>query len=280
MGSLSTSTTSTSTSDSTTGTSTTGDPSGLVNDGLIVRYFLDEAASGQTPMTALDAAPQPLALPLVYSKMGGDNPVYTEQAGNRGLSWPKIELQGRATIPVDTTKIQARLDGKTTATLEVVVQLEQVSANGSRVSHIGAGSEPGHLTLRSDNIQKAQTYWQGDKLAGAWDVDWIAEGRAVAHVVYDTAQADPAARVRFYLDGQELPDAADAVEHPSQGQTISIPAMSMMKAVHYTLGNRGEDVVRSFKGVLFYAALYDVALSDDAIASNAALLELDDDTQP
>jgi hypothetical protein len=254
---------------------------GLVDDGLLVRYFLDEAASGQAPTMALDAAPQPLALPLVYSKMAGDNPVYVEQSGHRGLSWSKIELHGRATIPVDATKIQARLAGKTTATIEVVVEIDQVTANGSRVSHIGAGAEPGHLTLRSDDINKAQTYWQGDRLAGVWDVDWVAEGRAVVHLVYDTAQADPAARVRFYLDGQELPDAPDPVEHPMPNQTITIPATGlMMKPVHYTLGNRGEDVARSFKGVLFYAALYDVALSDDDIATNAALLEQDDDTPP
>lgn len=264
--------------DTTTGT--TGEPNALADDGLIVRYFLDEAASGQTPTMLVDAAPQPLALPLVYSKMGGNNPVYVEQSGHRGLSWTKIELDGRATLPVDAMKIQARLAGKTTATIEVVVEIDQVSANGSRVSHIGAGSEPGHLTLRSDNINKAQTYWQGDRLAGAWDVDWLAEGRAVAHVVYDTAQADPADRVRFYLDGQQLPDAADTVEHPAQNQTITVPATAMMKPVHFTLGNRGEDGSRSFKGVLFYAALYDVALSDDAIAGNAALLEQDDDTPP
>jgi hypothetical protein len=277
-----TSTTSTSTTDTTDTTSgTTGEPIGLVGDGLIVRYFLDEAASGQTPTMAVDAAPQPLALPLVYSKMGGNNPVYVEQSGQRGLSWTKIELDGRATIPVDTTKIQSRLAGSTTATIEVVVEIDQVSADGSRVSHIGAGSEPGWLTLRSDDIQKAQTYWQGDKLAGAWDVDWVAEGRAVVHLVYDTAQADPAARVRLCLDGQQLPDAADTVEHPTQNQTITIPATGMlMKPVHYTLGNRGEDVMRSFEDALFYAALYDVALSDGDIASNAALLGQDDDAPP
>ena len=33
-----------------------GEPSGLVDGGLIVRYFIDEAASGQTPLHLVDAA--------------------------------------------------------------------------------------------------------------------------------------------------------------------------------------------------------------------------------
>jgi hypothetical protein len=47
--------------------------------------------------------------------------------------------------------------------------------------------------------------------------------------------------------------------------------------VHFTLGNRGVDVDRSFGGVLYYAAIYDLGMPESDIAVNAGLLAADDD---
>lgn len=279
-------TTSTSTSDpststtelsTTTGDDTTGEPPPMLVDvGLVARYFLAEAANGQGPTHALDAAPEPLDLPLVYAAMGGMNPVYVEQDGGRGLRWPAAGLDGRATASVSGTKIQERLDGRTAATIEVVVDIDAVTGMGSRISHIGAGAEPGRLSLRSGNINRLEFYWKDNVLAGVWPVDLDDLGRIVVHLVLDTGQPDPLHRVRLYIDGAAVSDGMDGMlTDPGQNEAIVIPDGN--DQLHYTLGNRGVDSDRSFQGALYYAALYDVALSESQLAHNAELLLVGDD---
>jgi len=256
---------------------TTGAPSGLDDNGLVVRYYLDEADGGQGPKFAEDAAPAPLDLPLVYDE-NGMNPVYAGGLGQRGLSWPAAMLDGRATIPVLGTKVQSQLTGSPTATIEVVLDLNEVTMFGSRIVHIGGGSEPGWLTLRTDSPIKAQTYWQGDVLAGEWDLNWDLVGRVVVHLVYDTTEMDPVDRVRFYVNGVEFVDAAGDAVAPMQDQMIEIPGMNPMnEEVHFTLGNRGVAVQRSFAGALHYVALYDEALSSAQIDKNFLALIASDD---
>ena len=42
-------------------------PTPLVDEGLLVRYFIDEADSGQVPTQLVDSAPSPLPLDLHYT---------------------------------------------------------------------------------------------------------------------------------------------------------------------------------------------------------------------
>ncbi|WAS93188.1 hypothetical protein [Nannocystis punicea] len=262
----------------TTGDETTGPPPPLlIDDGLLVRYFLDEAASGQSPTHALDAAPDPLDLPLVYDGMGGMNPVYVEEAGHRGLRWPMPGLDGRATIAAADTKLQSGLQNRTAATIEIVVEVDAVTDLGSRLTHIGRGIEPGHFTLRSSKIDRLEFYWKGDVLAGVWPVDWNGLGRAVVHVVVDTGQPEPIHRIRLYIDGVVVADGTDiALVPPNQNEAIAIPTDPNIP-LHFTLGNRGVDVDRSFQGTLYYAAIYAAALSETQLAANADILAgLDD----
>jgi hypothetical protein len=262
----------------TTGDETTGPPPPLlVDDGLLARYFLDEAAGGQGPTHALDAAPDPLDLPLVYDGMGGMNPVYVEQAGHRGLRWPTPGLDGRATIAVAGTKLQSGLHNRVAATIELVVEVDAVTDLGSRLTHIGRGIEYGHFTLRSSKIDRLEFYWKGNVLAGVWPVDWSGLGRAVVHVVVDTGQPDPIHRVRLYIGGVAVTGGMDiALVPPNQNEAIAIPTDPNIP-LHFTLGNRGVDVDRSFQGTLYYAAIYAAALSETQLEENAAVLAgLDD----
>ncbi|PCC70150.1 hypothetical protein SAMN02745121_03529 [Nannocystis exedens] len=271
------STSSTTEASTTTGDETTGPPPPmLVDDDLLVRYFLDEAGSGQGPTHALDAAPDPLDLPLVYD-MGAMNPVYAEQGGHRGLRWPMAGLHGRATLPVADTKVQTGLQNRTAATLEVVVDIDAVTLFGSRLLHVGRSLEQGYFTLRSTDIDRLEFYWKGNTLAGVWPVDWAGLGRVVVHVVVDTGQPEPIHRVRLYLDGAAVVDGNDiGLVHPNQNEAIAIPTDPNIP-LYFALGNRGADGDRSFQGTLHYAAIYATALSEPQLQQNAAILAGTDD---
>ena len=275
-----TDTTESGTTDSgTTTTGTTGDPpASLVDDGLIVRYYLDETMDGQISLEAGDDAPQPLHLPFTYIMGGAPNPVYDAVDGNRGLRWPATKLDGRATVPIDGTKVQTRLEMKTTATVELVLMIDNAAPEGSRIVHTGAGNESGWFSVRTSHIHQLDFY-KDNILAGSWSVDWAARGRTIAHVVFDSGQDNEIHRVRLYLDGSAVPDADNKdVVHPLKDAQIAIPTTGMgNKPVHFTLGNRGVDADRSFEGVLFYAAIYDQVLSEPEIANNAAVLAESDD---
>ncbi|MCY1066955.1 hypothetical protein OV090_19445 [Nannocystis sp. RBIL2] len=280
-----TTTTTTSTTDATTelstststGDETTGEPlPPLVDEGLLVRYFLDEAKDGQGPKHALDAAPEPLDLPLVYDK-DAMNPVYAEQDDHRGLRWPMAGLHGRATLPVADTKVQTALQNRTAATLELVVEVDAVSLLGSRLLHVGRSFEMGHLTLRSSALDRLEFYWKGNNLAGVWSLDWSGLGRVVVHLVLDTGQPDPIHRVRLYIDGVAVADGMDfGLTHPNQNEAIAIPTDPNIP-LYFALGNRGADGDRSFQGTLYYAAIYSNALSETQLQQNADILAGNDD---
>ncbi|MFZ6185867.1 hypothetical protein [Nannocystis pusilla] len=261
----------------TTGDETTGEPPPmLVDEGLLVRYFLDEAKDGQGPKLALDAAPDPLDLPLVYD-MGAMNPVYAEQRGQRGLRWPMPGLHGRATLPVADTKVQTALQNRTAATLELVVDIDAVTLLGSRLVHVGRSFEMGHFTLRSSALDRLEFYWKGNNLAGVWPVDWAGLGRVVVHVVLDTGQPEPIHRVRLYVDGAAVADGMDiTLVHPNQNEAIAIPTDPNIP-LYFALGNRGADGDRSFQGTLYYAAIYATALSETQLQQNAEILAGSDD---
>ncbi|MFY0538171.1 hypothetical protein [Nannocystis pusilla] len=281
-----TTTTTTSTTDATTelstststGDETTGEPPPqLVDEGLLVRYFLDEAKDGQGPKHALDAAPEPLDLPLVYD-MGAMNPVYAEQDGHRGLRWPKPELHGRATLPVADTKVQTALQNRTAATIELVLEIDAVTLFGSRLLHVGRSFEMGHFTLRSSALDRLEFYWKGNNLAGVWSLDWAGLGRVVVHLVLDTGQPEPIHRVRLYVDGAAVADGMDfGLMHPNQNEAIAIPTDPNIP-LYFALGNRGADGDRSFQGILYYAAIYANALSETQLQQNAEILAGNDDT--
>jgi hypothetical protein len=246
----------------------------LVDRGLVVRYYVDEAASGTDPDQLLDAAPNPLNLDLAY-----DNAEYVEVDANRGLRWPAEEEDGSATVKIDGTKIHSELDGATAATIEVVLAVAAVSSQGSRLTHIGDdGNLAGHFTLRSRGVDSVELQLQraddsgGGTPVGRWDVDFSGEGRLVLHLVLDTERPEQAERLRLYVNGRETAPHDD-VEPPELGRAIELPSDR-----YFTVGNRHSGS-RSFEGTLFYAALYASALDPDEVAQNFELL-IERDDQP
>lgn len=240
-----------------------GDEGLLVNDGVVVRYFLDEAPSGGSPILAADSTDDPFDLPVDYT---GEGLSYVEVDGNRGLEWSAVGLDAGARAPLVGSELEG-LAGVTSLTFEVVFQIEEVMNQGSRILHVGAGNPPGRLSLASPAADELEFAWN-DTIVRTWTVKGLLNTRHVAHVVVDTTAPNATDRIRLVLDGAEVVPKGDG--QINQGETATLGG-----GVIFALGNR--DMQRSFRGVLFYAAVYAGALGDAAIAQNIAVLLKSDD---
>lgn len=250
-------------------------PSVLVDTGLVARYFIDEAASAQGPTEVLDAAPQPVALPIVYTAELS----FSEVAGNRGLAF-SMASAARVSRSIDGTKLYALLHGKTTATIETVLDYPMPQASTARIVQFGpTAAGGGRLALRFEQQGGRVTLNLNDTSAtitdsAIFEPDLAGAGRIVIHAVLDTTQQLPADRIRLYVDAMPAPPAANPpnpLDPPTLGETIDLGTGSFV-----TLGNR-ELADRPFVGVLYYVAVYAVPLTPAEIANNAAVLRADDD---
>ncbi|MCH9685111.1 MAG: hypothetical protein K0V04_26980 [Deltaproteobacteria bacterium] len=106
--------------------SSTGEPpTPLIDDGLLGRWYIDDAAAGTPPDQMLaDSAPSPFDLLMVYVE---DAPDFAMVDGNLGLRWLAAEQYGRPMAPVFNTKIHQTLGVSTAATFEIVVVIQDVS---------------------------------------------------------------------------------------------------------------------------------------------------------
>ena len=239
-------------------------PTPLVDRGLVTRYFLDEAASGMAPMTAFDAATNPLHLTIAYSTQ----PTFVERPTGRGLSWAAIGLGG-AFAGVSGTKIEQRLHLSTTGTLEAVIEVTAATA-ASRIIHIGRGTEFGDFTM---GVNRQNQVVLG--INGQASVFWPYPGglpaaRAVLTIVYDTQRMNRNNRVRLFIDGQLQPASTNLVMRDDP--------LDILQGTAMVIGNRPiSGVSYSPEGQIFYAAVYDSALSAAEVAQNAMILLARDD---
>lgn len=236
----------------------------LTDEGLVVRYFIDER-DGATKLT--DAAVAPLSLTIDRE---GDQPELVGDPGARGARWASAGAQGEIFVDVADTKLVNRLDGNVMATIEAVLSLEAV-VDGTRLVHFGSGTEAGRFSLRAPNMSTI-AFYLGTQRA-TWNVD-LGQPRLVVHLVYDATAAEPQDRARLFVDGVPRSTATSPTVGPGDAITIdaSLP-------VRFHLGNRTpiDDQGQSAAGTIHYAAIYDVALPDKRIARHAAaLLESDD----
>ncbi len=242
--------------------------SGACEPTLIARYWMEEAASGQSPTQLVDDQPGQLNLPITYDTT---RPSYIAPSTGRGWTSDTVSNNGRASVLVDGTKIQTTLDGSTKASLEVVVRIDAVNSNTSRLIHIGDSSESGYFTLSTNPTNIFFNLFGDGTLRGQWGAPWDGT-RKVFHLVYDSTQATAADRVKLYQDGvlQSKTGGTD----PPLNETISVPNLK-----YFAIGNR-ELGGRSVDGDITYAAVYDGALSASDISSQATALLANDDSGP
>ena len=245
-------------------------PNALVDRGLLTRYFIDEATDGTDPGELGDSGPAP-TLPLAINYDGEG--AFIDSGGNRGLRWNAITVNGTAEAPLtENGKVWLGLDGSTTGTIEMVIDVDELQ-DGSRLSHIGETADSGVFTLRIDDPEGLTLTWNNNFNSNrvSWDVDLVAAGRTVLHVVYDSSRVIVAERVRLYVDGAEQP--ADSGNPPGRDEIIVLPTDSPFV---YSLGNTDAGG-RGVAGTFYYASMYSAALDPAEVAHNFDILVADDD---
>lgn len=247
-----------------------GGGAALVNTGLIVRYFIDEAASGTAPTALLDASGvgSPFNLALTYAS----NMTYTEVSGNRGIDSASTTGNNEAVASInDTTdKVRDAVNGAQKSTMEIVLRPDTIAtAGGNRIFTLGNNDantpELGVITASATEYEVVfntaiQRIWDG------------AEGsRLVLHVVIDTTQAVATDRVLVYVNGSLISPTVNA--NPTLNATISLPAGSKMQII-----NRNAGWGNPLGGAVFYTALYSSAFPQGDVTANYNRLIADDDT--
>jgi hypothetical protein len=240
-------------------------PSRLVDRGLVVRYLIAEAGSGNAPAALVDAASDPLDLPITYTPMLA----YTTDSGHRGLAWTNpMADDGRADIAVAGTKIAQQLAGRTQWTIEAVYDVEAIGPGiDARIVTISTGST-GYGTATLLTSDRSHVTVEINGVGTAWPVDET-QGRIVVHAVVNTNASSAGQRVQVYVAGAPMINGGGMP--PNQGAGLGLAATD-----HLTVGNINTGG-RSFKGKLYYAAFYNVALSQAEVVDNAAALAADDD---
>jgi hypothetical protein len=235
----------------------------LVDEGLLARWFLDDAAAGTIPAQADDAAEEPFHLPIDFT---GRVLAWTEEASQRGLRWTAAGDDGGPLRPITGSKFDM-LEGRGAATLELVASVDAVTNKESRLFHLGSGEDRGDFTLSSGDDQELQFVLNG-QIVAVWPVDLPVLGRAVFHVVVDTSRPDPNARVSLFVNGGPVEPLSTTPPELDAGIRLS-------SSPYLSLGNRNRE--RSIEGAVFYAALYAMPLHEGAIEHNATLLFQNDD---
>jgi len=243
----------------------------LDDTGLIVRYYIDEAASGSSPTDVLDGSGVGSAFNLAID-YGSGNLAYTEASGQRGLvsSATTGTQRARKTL-VAGDKIINALNASKTATLEVVLDLTAFSASGGRICGINArdGSN-GSFMLRCIGTGVA---WQLGVNNTLYDLaDFAETGRQVLHIVFDSANGTAANRLLYAVNGGTLTSAISTM-------TLN-EALTIDDTLDLILFNRENTAVwdRSVIGTIFYAALYSGVFTQGMVNQNYAVLTADDDT--
>jgi len=252
-------------------------PSGdtMVTNGLIVRYWIDEAESGTTPTTLEDDGHgTDMDLTITYA----GTMVWTNSSSSmRGLHCESASGDQRASYGalVAGDKLYDQLDNSITGTLEIVVSCNTFSSGGGRIFHLDDDTGGnGEFTMRCsstsqpDNIQFFASL-PNEKING--NIDAASAERIVWHWVFDTSLADNADRVKCYTNGVEVADADPAI-------TQNEPLSFNVNETFYLLNRQsGSSYGRSMTGVLYYAAAYNIAFDSNQVTTNYNRLITDDD---
>ena len=241
----------------------------LVDRSLVVRYYVDEAASAQGPSELLDAAPNPLNLGLTYSPQLS----FTTVSPNRGLHWTAASSAGDARATITGTKFHNLLHGSTTATIEAVVDVAAVGGGNCHITTVGPGGNAGDLSLHTTNDTSVRLSWHSATNIGTWTVPITTSGRVVLHAVLDTTEPSTADRTKLYVDGEAA--VLTSGTQPALNATVDLTPSTT-----FVIGNGVGTSTLSIGGTIFYVAYYAGALSEQEVATNIKLLAVSDDSPP
>lgn len=237
----------------------------LVENGLLVRYFLDEDPQSGAARRAIDSASgEPLNLERMTSPNG---PTYVEGSAGRSASWSVPGGAGAFGDLVSPKVLVGLQDGRR-ATIEIVVEDLFPSSVTSSLVYLGPMSG-GALGLYVTQNQLILA------LDGSTDIRWnvVLGGplqREVITVVLDTSQPFITDRVDLYLGGSPGPSSQLG---PDRHRSIKLLAGDSV-----FIGN-GPGANASVGGRIGYVAIYDRPLTAAEVAANAASLRVSHDTR-
>jgi hypothetical protein len=245
----------------------------LLTTGLVCRYYFDEAASGTTPTSVLDASGNSYHLTEV--NYGSGNMAYTEVSGDRGLDCSATTGAQRARRSINNTSDALRdaLAGAQKATIEIVFAPDAFAAGGARIFGVnGRSGQNGEFVLKATSLTEYDFAFNDANLVTKFNPGISAATRTVLHIVVDSTDGTTANRVRYSVNGGTLTAVNDII---SLNETLALG--SDLDLIAFNRESTGS-FDRSMDGVLYYAALYAHALTQQECTDNYDILVLDDDT--
>jgi hypothetical protein len=250
--------------------------------GLLARYWLDEAASGQVPANLNDSEASPLNLSLSYV---ATSPEWQDgTGGNRHLRFygtGSTTDTGGAQANSGATKMDG-LHGSQTATLVAKYAMDSnvCTNNGDRIVGISDGdaSADGWLAMRERGSRDGlQVRWAGVSTVGFYALgngtpSCPVDSASTVHWVVDTTQAVAADRVKAYIDGVAQTVQVMNGALPPQNATIDLGPNTRRLFI-----GQPHTGYRTFRGRIWYAAIYDTALSSATVSSDATAINACDD---
>ncbi len=250
-------------------------PACTVSTGPLARWYLDDARDdvlGGAATVLSDSAPTPLQLTLVPAN---GQPTLSERASQMGLKWTSSGAGGNASVDYASTKLSAAspsgLDDSKAATIEFVAEILG-AASESFIVDFQRATNQHQLAVSLSSIGSTYTIkvYVNNAVVAAWTADVAKMGRTVFTVAIDTTQGNGNNRVKLYRDG-DLRELANAAAVIAQETLIDVGDAGTLRLGNSLAGTS------SPLGYVFYAAVYQTALTPGVIESNANVLRADDD---
>lgn len=228
-------------------------PLGLVDIGLLGRWFIDEAADG-TAITALtNAVTGGVDLGIDYTAT-----TFVEKNGHRGLAIGAAGGGGGPIQSIGGTALEEGLEQTQRFTIELVCEFN-INSLPMFINIVGDGQEPLEFIITGQLDARLRA------TGGEARWNFNLPTRSVVHLVFDSRVVEVA---ELYIDGVLV--APTSSGFPANGAVAfgGDPILGLGNA--YTTG-------RPLDGIMYYAAIYNRALTPAAVAVNSAiLLERDD----
>jgi len=246
--------------------------SGLDDSGLLVRYYLDEAASGTTPSVASDDSGIGAAMNMNID-WGNPDASWTEISNNRGLDFYNTEHNAIAEADINDTsdKVRDAIEGGKTCTLEFRGQIDEGSSSVGRVFGIRSSTEEEGIVMlltAGAPVMTGYIRWR-DNDAMTFT---LPNTLHTWHIVFDSSEASLSDRITIYQDGIEYTTGRSEGSMPSLDETLQMSASASI-----VLMNR-PDLARWVQGTAYYAAIYSDPFTAQRCADHHTIIAADDDT--
>jgi hypothetical protein len=238
----------------------------VTDAGLVVRFLVNEAASGQTPTTLTDSGPNGQDLAITYD---GSNLNFVTESTRKGLRSSALTGVQRAKAALAGTAVRTALNGGKQFTIEIVYDHTAGSGSGGRIFGLNApNGANGSMILKSEGSSVYLAFNDTNSIYAGFTP---AAGIHRYWVVIDTDQAVADNRVRVSTDGAALVQTANGL---GLGATLSIPTVCDLIAFNRESSG---SFSRSIQGAIFYAAIYNTAFDNARITAHDADLAAGDD---